>query len=71
MIDRISSAIAAACLSIGGGLLSGGIIGSVSYSDGEAFISVMLGLASCLGVALCVVGTLFHHHSLPRRDMLS
>ena|GEM_PF-2177110 len=64
MIDRTSSAIAATCLSVGGGLLSGGIIGSVSYSDGVQIVSVMLGLASAFGIALCVVGTLLHHHSL-------
>ncbi len=64
MIDRTTSAIAAVCLSVGGGLLSGGIIGSVSYSDGSQIISVMLGLASIFGILLCVVGMLLHHYSL-------
>lgn len=64
MIDRTTSAIAAACLSVGGGLLSGGIIGLVGYADGAQLINVMLGLASVFGISLCVVGTLLHYHSL-------
>lgn len=65
MIDRTDSAFAAASLSVGGGLLSGGIIGSVTYTDEMQIVSVMLGLASLLGLGLCVVGAVLHYRSLP------
>lgn len=47
-------------------MLSGGIIGSVTYVDGEQIVSVMLGLAALLGLGLCTVGAVLHYRSLPQ-----
>ena len=66
MIDRTDSAFAAVSLTVGGGMLSGGIIGSVTYADGEQIVSVMLGLAALLGLGLCTVGAVLHYRSLPQ-----
>lgn len=64
MIDRTDSAFAAVMLSIGGGLLSGGIIGSATFSEGTQLVSVMLGLNAIFGLALCAAGAFLHYCSL-------
>ncbi|AZU03558.1 hypothetical protein X907_1019 [Glycocaulis alkaliphilus] len=64
MIDRTDSAFAAAALSIGGGLVSGGIIGSVTFTDGTQIVSVMLGLNAVFGLTLCAAGAFLHYRSL-------
>ena len=64
MIDRTDSAIAALCLTVGGGFITGSIIGQLTYTDGERFVEPWLGVFGILGALMCAVGAILHWRSL-------
>ena len=64
MINRMDSAAAAVCLTLGGGFFTGAGIAQLGFAGGDQIVQPWIGVFGVLGAVLCGLGAFLHHKSL-------